>query len=130
MRETSVASGAGVFHGSIGPFKAGGPTVEMAPVFSMLHERGRRAPGLFLATGGRTMLDEGDVMARSRRDAAFIRLNVVHWHWRRAVLLLEAVGGRRCQPTNGVVYRFLTGIARDEALDLVLRTFGSTVANP
>jgi hypothetical protein len=76
------------------------------------------------------MLDEGDVMARSRRDAAFIRLNVVHWHWRRAVLLLEAVGGRRCQPTNGVVYRFLTGIARDEALDLVLRTFGSTVANP
>jgi hypothetical protein len=76
------------------------------------------------------MFDEADSMAESRRDAACIRLNVDHWNWGRAVLLLEAVGGHRWAPAGGMVYRFITGVAREDALDLVRRKFGWTVASP
>ena len=47
-----------------------------------------------------------------------------------AAALLESLGGARFLPADGMVYRFVTGAARDEALDLVRRRFGWTVAIP
>ena len=75
------------------------------------------------------MFDDGGSMFESGREAAIIRVNADHWHRCRAVALLEAVGGRRLLPEEGTVYRFLTGVARDDALDLVRRKFGWTVAS-
>jgi hypothetical protein len=43
--------------------------------------------------------------------------------------LLEAVGGRRHFPAEGMVYPFVTIAARDRALDLVRGPFGWTVTS-
>ena len=66
----------------------------------------------------------------TRVDASFIRLEVDHWDWCRAAVLLEALGGRPLSHSEGAVYRFLTRVARDEALDLVRGRFGWTIASP
>jgi hypothetical protein len=76
------------------------------------------------------MFDDPDQAAQSRCSSAFIRLNVDHWDWCRAVLLLEAMGGCRSFPGEGTVYRFITSVAWDDALRLVRARFGWIIATP
>lgn len=76
------------------------------------------------------MRDHDDLPARPRVDAPSIRLDVDHWDWCRAAVLLEAVGGRRMRDAGAGVYLFPTGVARDDALNLVRGRFGWTIANP
>jgi hypothetical protein len=76
------------------------------------------------------MGDDAVRAARSRHDDTDLCLNVDHWYVCQAAALLESVGGDRFLPADGMVYRFVTGAARDEALDLVRRRFGWTVAIP
>ncbi len=66
--------------------------------------------------------------ARPRHDASFIRLDVENGDWRQAALLLEAAGGRPISGAEGAVYRFLTDVEREQALDLVRYRFGGTIA--
>jgi hypothetical protein len=76
------------------------------------------------------MSDDDVLSAIPRVDASFIRLEVDHRDWCRAAVLLEAVGGRPISHEEGAVCRFLTRVARDEALDLVRGRFGWTIASP
>jgi hypothetical protein len=76
------------------------------------------------------MSDDDDQPDGQRIDAPSVRLAAGHWNCHRAALLLVAAGGRRV-PGGGseLVYRFPTSAARDEALDLVRRRFGWTIAD-
>ena len=74
------------------------------------------------------MFDDTGLTMGSLPNAACIRLNDDHRDWCRAVLLLEAAGGQRDVYAVGGVYRFITSVARDDALRLMRSRFGSTAA--
>ncbi len=76
------------------------------------------------------MHDLSGSMADLQRTTTCIRLHDEHWSSCRALMLLESLGGHRCLKEEGTVYRFLTGVARDQALELVRRKFGWSVADP
>jgi hypothetical protein len=59
-----------------------------------------------------------------------IRLRATHPSHYRAARLLSSLGGSRCLSAPELSYRFVTPAARDEALRLVRRTMGWSVASP
>lgn len=76
------------------------------------------------------MFDEIGSLEEPRCEIAYVRLNPEHWDWPLAAQLLEAVGGQPCRSEAATVYSFATHRARDEALELLRRNFGWTVASP
>jgi hypothetical protein len=75
-------------------------------------------------------MDRGTRRAPARRGVACIRVDIGHWDWDRAAALLEAMGGQRALPAGATVFRFRTGLTRDNALSLVRSKFGRTIASP
>jgi hypothetical protein len=61
--------------------------------------------------------------------AYHIRLSLGHPSHRQASRLLFACGGRAVVEAAGIVYRFITIVSRDHALDLVRLKHGYTVAS-
>jgi hypothetical protein len=62
--------------------------------------------------------------------AYHIRLDVHHPDLDQACGLLSACGGCKVTPAAGTIYSFVTTVVRDNALDLVRRKIGYTVASP
>jgi hypothetical protein len=75
--------------------------------------------GAFVLREGTEMINQAGSMAEWQRNQACIRLKEEHVNWCRAGVLLE----------QGTIYRFLTGVRRNDALELVRRKFGPTVAD-
>jgi hypothetical protein len=86
--------------------------------------------GAFLLREGTEMFNQAGRIADWQPNQTCIRLNEEHLNGCRAGVLLEALGGRRRLPEKGTIYRFLTGVRRNDALELVCRKFGPTVAEP
>jgi hypothetical protein len=76
------------------------------------------------------MFGSPESLADWQRGMTCIQVRDGHWNRGRAAGLLEALGGVRCLPEEGTMYRFISGVARDDALDLVRSKFGWTVADP
>lgn len=74
------------------------------------------------------MFDDAGSMIEPQRVTACIWLDSLHRESYRVGRLLEAVGGRCVASSEGMIYRFISGVARDDALDLVRSRFGWTVA--
>jgi hypothetical protein len=83
--------------------------------------------------GYEVMSDHTRLMVRTQGNgsgAYHIRLDLGHPDHHRASRLLSACGGREIFEWAGTVYRFITIVARDNALDLVRSKMGYTVASP
>src|SRR5262245_25401574 len=79
---------------------------------------------------GSLMAKDAESTGESPRTAACIRLDDEHRNRPWAVCLLEALGVRRHSPAGASVYRFLTSVARDRALDTLRGRLGWTAASP
>jgi hypothetical protein len=76
------------------------------------------------------MMDDGITGDQPRGDAAFVLVDAAHIDRHRAEAVLRAAGGHRLVEAHGIAYKFITGEARDDALERVRRRFGRTIADP